>query len=98
MMEITKQADDSKCALKLDGDMTIYTAMENKAHFEPYFEIDQNISLDMSAVNEFDSTGFQMLLLLERQTMKNDSAFYVKPASPAVQEVLTLYNKKDWLN
>ncbi len=98
MMEITKQADDSKCSLTLEGDMTIYTATENKVHFEPYFDVEQNISLDMSAVNEFDSTGFQMLLLLERQTVENDSAFNVKPASPAVQEVLTLYNKKDWLN
>lgn len=96
-MEITKQTDDSKCALTLTGDMTIYTAMENKVHFEPYFESGQDMSLDMSAVNEFDSTGFQMLLLLERQTLEKDNVFNVKPVSPAVQEVLTLYNKQDWL-
>jgi len=97
-MEITKQTDNSKCALTLVGDMTIYTAMENKVHFDPYFDIEQTISLDMLAVNEFDSTGFQMLLLLERQAKANDNTFSVKPASPAVQEVLTLYNKQDWLN
>lgn len=97
-MEITKQADDSKCALKLEGNMTIYTAMENKKHFEPYFDVEQNISLDMSAINEFDSTGFQMLLLLERQTKVNDNEFSVEPASPAVQEVLMLYKKQHWLN
>ncbi len=97
MMEITKQVNDSNCVLKLEGDMTIYTATENKVHFEPYFDVEQNILLDMSAVNEFDSTGFQMLLLLERQTLENDNAFNVKLASPSVQEVLTLYNKKDWL-
>ncbi len=97
-MEITKHADKSRCALKLNGDMTIYTAMENKVHFEPYFDIEQNISLDMSAVNEFDSTGFQMLLLLERQTTENENEFSIEPASPAVQEVLTLYKKQHWLN
>ncbi len=97
-MEITKQTDNSQCALTLAGDMTIYTAMENKVHFEPYFDSEQNISLDMSAVNEFDSTGFQMLLLLERQAKANNNTFSVKPTSPAVQEVLTLYNKRDWTN
>ncbi|MEE9337022.1 MAG: STAS domain-containing protein [Methylococcaceae bacterium] len=97
-MEITKQTDNSKCALTLAGDMTIYTATENKVHFEPYFDIEQSISLDMLAVNEFDSTGFQMLLLLERQATENKKAFSVNQASPAVKEVLTLYNKQDWLN
>jgi anti-anti-sigma factor len=97
-MEITKQTDDTKCALTLNGEMTIYTAMENKVHFEPYFNIEQNIALDMAAVNEFDSTGFQMLLLLERQAAANENVFSIKQASPAVKEVLSLYNKQDWLS
>ncbi len=97
-MEITKQADDTKCALTLDGEMTIYTASENKIHFDHYFNNVLDIALDMSAVSEFDSTGFQMLLLLERQAKENDKTFSIKPASPAVEEVLTLYNKQDWLN
>ena len=97
-MKITKQADDSKCALILNGDMTIYMAEENKEHFDDYFNNDLDISLDMSSVSEFDSTGFQMLLLLERQAKENNKTFNVKPASPAVEEILTLYNKLDWLN
>ena len=96
-MKITKQVDGSKCALTLNGDMTIYTAAENKDHFDHYFNNDLDISLDMSAVSEFDSTGFQMLLLLEQQAKENDKNFSVKPASPAVEEVLALYNKQDGL-
>lgn len=96
-MKITKKSDNSKCVIKLDGDMTIYTATENKEHFEPYFLTEQDISVDMSAVNDFDSTGFQMLLLLERQALLNESTFQVSSASPAVQEVLDLYQKQAWL-
>ncbi len=96
-MEITEQKDSSKCVLKLDGDMTIYTAMENKVHFDSYLYSEQNISLDMLAVNEFDSSGFQMLLLLERQALANDNTFKITKASPAVEEVLSLYHKKDWM-
>ena len=95
-MQITKQVDDTKCALTLNGDMTIYTAMENKVHFEPYFSTEKNITLDMSAVNEFDSSGFQMLLLLERQTLENKNTFSIVQSSPAVNEVLSLYKKEDW--
>ncbi len=97
-MEITEQKDSTKCALKLEGEMTIYTAMENKVHFTPYFTVEQTISLDMAAVSEFDSSGFQILLLLERQAITNDNAFTIKQPSSSVQEVLTLYNKQDWLN
>jgi anti-anti-sigma factor len=96
MMEITKQADESQCALTLNGDMTIYTAMENKVDFEPYFNVEENITLDMSAVNEFDSSGFQMLLLLERQALKKEKTFNIVQRSPAVSEVLALYKKEDW--
>jgi len=96
-MEITKQIDDSKCTLTLNGDMTIYTAMENKVHFEPYFSVEQSISLDMEAVNEFDSSGFQMLLLLERQVLKSKNTFSIMRGSPAVQDVLSLYSKDNWL-
>lgn len=95
-MEIIKQKDDSKCNLKLSGDMNIYTAMENKVQFEPYFNVEQSITLDMSAVNEFDSSGFQMLLLLERQALENNQLFKISQCSPAAQEVLSLYNKNDW--
>ena len=96
-MEITEQKNGSECILTLDGDMTIYTAMENKVHFDNYFGSQQDILLDMVTVSEFDSTGFQMLLLLERQTKENNKTFSVKSASPAVEEVLTLYNKRIWL-
>lgn len=96
-MEITKQKNDSKCALRLNGDMTIYTATENKVHFDPFLYSEQDITLDMLSVNEFDSSGFQMLLILERQALENDNTFRITKASPAVQEVLTLYYKKDWM-
>ena len=96
-MEITKQTDDTNCTLTLKGEMSIYTAMENKVDFEPHFGIEQNISLDMAAVNEFDSSGFQMLLLLERQAIENSKTFSILQSSPAVQEVLSLYSKNDWL-
>lgn len=95
-MEIIQQTDRTNCSLTLSGDMTIYTAMENKPHFEPYFTTEKNISLDMSAINEFDSTGFQMLLLLERQALQNDNTFTISQSSPAVQEVLQLYKKDNW--
>jgi anti-anti-sigma factor len=84
--------------LTLDGDMTIYTAMENKPVFEPYCRVEQDICLNLTAVNEFDSSGFQMLLLLEKEALTQNHEFSISQSSPAVQEVLSLYRKEHWLS
>ncbi len=97
-MEITTQNADNQCQLQFSGEMSIYSAMENKAKMAALFEVESDIALDASNVSEMDSSGFQMLLLLERQAAQHQKKFRLSAVSPVVQEVVSLYGKDDWID
>ncbi len=97
-MEIIEQHEGDCYTLNIKGDMNIYGAMENKALFDPYFSLEGDMHLHLSEVHEFDSSGFQMLLLLERQARRQNKAFRVVDASAAVEEVISLFGKRDWID
>ncbi len=85
----TKSADGT-CAVRLDGEMTIYTAAEQKTALFDELEHCDTLTLDLAAVDEIDSAGIQILLALKRQADQTECELQLLSPSPSVREVMDL--------
>ena len=86
--------DDGKAQLCITGEMTIYCAAE---HHQEMLSISQNqthqtLEIDLSGVEEVDSSGIQNLLALKNAMLSQDKAFNITELSPPVEDALTIYN------
>ena len=96
-MPLTARTSKGKCKAKIDGDMTIYTAGELKDKLLQKLTKCQSMELDLSQVVEFDTAGFQLLVLLKREAEQNETLLLMKNHSSVVQDVLELYHLNEQL-
>ena len=89
-MTIQVRKQDRVCTLAVEGEMTIYTAAENKADLFDQLDDCEELELDLSAVNEMDSAGLQILLVLKREAAVKGKQLHLVNHSHAVFEVLEL--------
>ena len=75
----------------IDGDMTIVKAAETKSRLLKALQTNDSISLDLSGVETFDSSGFQLLYMIKREAETDNKPFRIKSFSQAVEDTLTLY-------
>ncbi len=80
-----------RCNLGISEEMNIYHAQALKDELLGYLNTYRLLQLDMSDVTEFDSAGFQLLLLLEHAARDADKQVQLHQASTAVNDVLNLY-------
>ena len=85
----TKSADGA-CAVRLDDEMTIYTAAEQKTALFDKLEHCDTLTLDLTAVDEIDSAGIQILLALKRRADQTECELRLLGPSPSVREVMDL--------
>ncbi len=91
-MTVHIERSDSICTLRVDGEMTIYSAAEHKAQLLDHLDECEELELDLSGVGEMDSAGLQILLLLKRESEKAGHSLRLTNHSQAVFEVLELLN------
>jgi anti-sigma B factor antagonist len=91
-MPIHAETKDGLSLLKIEGDMTIYTAAELKAELMPYITLSVEHEIDLSGVSEIDSAGLQLLMLAKREAGRHASPLRLTGHSRAVLEVLDLCN------
>jgi anti-sigma B factor antagonist len=91
-MPIHAETKDGLSFLKIEGDMTIYTAAELKAELMPYITLSVEREIDLSGVSEIDSAGLQLLLLAKREAARHACPLRLTGHSRAVLEVLDLCN------
>ena len=72
--------------------MNIYEAQSLKDELLDIPAHADEIEVDLSQVTEIDSAGLQLLLLAQRETSKQGKALRITACSPAVQELIELYN------
>ncbi len=89
-MPIHAETKDGLSFLKIEGDMTIYTAAELKAGLMPCITQPGEREIDLSGVSEIDSAGLQLLLLAKREAARHASPLRLTGHSRAVLEVLNL--------
>lgn len=80
------------CEATLEGDLTIYEAAELKEEFSKHIEKCKAFSIDLSNVSEMDTACFQVLLAVKRECVKEEKEFTMNSHSPAVLDVLELFN------
>ena len=74
--------------LVLQGPLTIYDASALKNRLLEVLQDGQEIELDLAQVAEIDTSGVQLLLLLEREVQRLGGRLRMTAVSGAVREVL----------
>lgn len=91
-MPISSAYHHDRCALHLDGPLTIYEARQSKQRLLDELNLARELDIDLAGVSEFDTAGMQILLLLKREAGRLDKPLRFLGHSKAVLGVLDLYN------
>src|SRR5688572_2187685 len=78
--------------LQIEGDMTIYRAVELKQTLLEALEQCVALDVDLSKVSEIDTTGVQLLLLAQHTAEERKQTLRLLNHSAAVREVFDLLN------
>lgn len=74
----------------LQGDLTIYNAIEQKAELLNYLACSEELEINLSQVNDIDTSGLQLLILLKREAVKHAKKLSYIMHSKAVLEILEM--------
>ena len=94
-MGIVVNSKDSSCNVLIEDNMTIYEAAEQKTQLlEALKKVKkkEQIEIDLSNVNEMDTAGIQVLLLLKQTAEKENKIVLLVAHSPASLDVIDRYN------
>lgn len=91
-MKITSKKSQGCRLITLDGDMTIYDAGEIKAQLLPILAKPGDIEIDLSRVNDMDSAGLQILMLIKRELTQRGDNLSLSSHSRAVLDIFELCN------
>ena len=89
-MPIQSEQKGDCCHIRVEDELTIYTASEFKQTLIPKLDDAREVVLDLSGVTEMDSAGLQLLLLLKRHAEQQQHEFSIINHSRAVIEILEL--------
>lgn len=78
--------------LAIIEDMTIYNAAAHKQTLVEGLNACDELELDLSAVSEIDTAGFQLLVLVKREAARLNKTARIVAHSPAVREVVDFFN------
>ena len=84
-------ADTLSRRIAIDGPMTIYEAGSNKRELLEALAGSRGLEIDLFNVDEFDTAGLQLLVLVQREALKAGKPVQLAGASAAVLEVLDRY-------
>ncbi|MBN9428340.1 MAG: STAS domain-containing protein [Burkholderiales bacterium] len=88
----------SPAQLAIEGALCVYTAARYKADWLDAMRDGDGLELDLSRVDEIDSAGLQLLLLLRREAQAQGKPFGVGARSAAVDDLLSFCNLNDELD
>jgi anti-anti-sigma factor len=88
----TQRTTEGAVHLILDGPMTIYNVAEIKEQLLEGLKSATILELDLSHVNEMDTAGFQLLVLVKRESQAQGQILRIVAHSPAVREIIDFYN------
>jgi anti-anti-sigma factor len=94
---ITVHTVDGVCLARIDGDMTIYTALACRDLMLPclqHLESCTALDIDLSGVTEVDSAGIQLLIQASRHGAQLGKPVRLLKPSAALQHMIALYRIK----
>ena len=78
--------------LRLEGEMTIYNALEIKTSILAALQKHKEVEINLAKVNEMDSAGIQLLLLAKREARNHNKSLRLINHSEATLELFNLYH------
>lgn len=78
--------------IRIEGELNIYIARDLKRRLLDQLGSADEVEINLSQVSEMDSAGFQVLCLAKREAANKGKTLHFKSCSPAVAEVVSLYN------
>ncbi|MDB6444861.1 MULTISPECIES: lipid asymmetry maintenance protein MlaB [Pseudomonas] len=91
-MPLLFETEDDTTQVRIDGELTIYTAAELAAQLLPSLGNTPRMALDLSQITEMDGAGLQLLLMALREAPKAGTELTLTGRSKAVTETLELCN------
>lgn len=92
MAIISAQATATSCTIKIEGDMTIHFASDLKAGMLALLSPSISLGLDLSEVEEIDTSGLQLIALFMREARAAGCPCSILSPGPSVQALFALYN------
>ncbi len=91
-MGIEINSEAGNCKVRIDGEMTIYTAAEYRQTLLEQCHSREGMELDLGEVNEIDTSGLQLLVALKKHLSDTESGLQLTSSSEVVQKALVLAN------
>jgi anti-anti-sigma factor len=91
-MHIGARHEDGTCRLRIDGEFTIYTALQIRDGLLERLAATGGVEVDLGGVTEMDTAGVQLLLATKREGVRLGKTVRYVSHSQAVLEVIDLYN------
>ncbi|MBM7059115.1 STAS domain-containing protein [Pseudomonas sp. UL073] len=92
MATINSREEAGRRFFEVVGEFNIYSAAQLKDELVGLLADHQQLDIDLAAVEDFDSTGVQILLLLKREAQRQGKNLAFVQHSASVREVLDLLN------
>lgn len=91
MFNIKTTQRKTQLSVKIEGALTIYTVEDAANQLRELDKLDQKVVCDLSAVNELDTTGIQLLLSLVKSTNAKGGELIISKVNQLVNEVIDLF-------
>ncbi len=89
-MNIYIHPDENGTEVVVQGELTIYSAVQAKSELFDVLANHADLKLDLSGVGELDSAGVQVLLVLKQEAERQDKKLRLVNHSDAAVEVFEL--------
>jgi anti-sigma B factor antagonist len=80
------------CHFTIEGEMTIYNALELKDQLLAPLDQCAHMEIDLAGVSEIDSAGLQLLVMAKNEARARGKTLRISGHSPAVLDVLDICN------
>jgi anti-anti-sigma factor len=85
-----KNKNQQSGRIVIEGELTIYTAMELKDKLLTGLSATDELELDLSEVSEFDAAGLQLLVMIKQEAAALGKVLQFTGHSPVVLDLLDL--------
>ncbi|QKE62088.1 STAS domain-containing protein [Aquipseudomonas campi] len=92
MSEIHGREEAGRYVAAVQGEFNIYSAAQLKDELLGVLNSHKQLDIDLGAVEDFDSSGVQILLMLKREAQRQKRSLTFVQHAPSVREVLDLLN------
>jgi len=90
-IKITQKRNNST-EIVISGELTIYCAMDTYQQYIQNITLKDLVTIKLSGVNEIDTAGMQLLILLIKEINQRKASYKIASSSNSIDEYATLFN------